>query len=193
MDLLSSVGGDDYFRELERELASCKSMRQLEHAIVNSPFSNRRATAMLGLGIVVFLLVNKKDRTIERIAVSDNDLAAGTFQMSAKPFKEIKIPLGFTRNFIAKAIKERHYMITSDWEYLFIPALTAEQARFNQAGGGISCSVVYPLSNIADGGAMIFSYYESIDRIKKDHHNFMTRYAAIVQRAFTEIERTKTR
>lgn len=187
MDLPPSIGGDDYYRSVDTILQASKSRHQLEQAIVNAPFSNLRVTGMLGLGIVVFLMVNKKTRTIDRISVSDNDLTQGTFQMSAKPFREIKIPLDYTKNFIAKAIQTRHYMITSDWQYLFIPSLTPEQARFNQAGGGIACSVVYPLPHINDGGAMIFSYYESIERIGKEHHNFMTRYTSLVQKAYQNL------
>jgi hypothetical protein len=108
--------------------------------------------------------------------------------MSAIPFKEIRIPINYTGNFIARAIKEKHYMITSDWQYLFNPALTPEEAHFNQAGGGISCSVIYPLNNVLDGGAMIFSYYEPIERIGKEHHTFMSRYTLIVQKAFQNLE-----
>jgi hypothetical protein len=183
MDTPSILGSDEYFKLLDQELKKCKSRRQLENAIVNAPFIDRRTTTMLGLGIVVLLLVNKSAGTIDRIALANTDLARGTVEMSAKPFKEIKIPANDRLNFIARAIKERHYMITSDWQYLFIPALSPEEARFNQAGGGIACSVVYPLNNVLDGGALIFSYYETIERIGILHHNFMTRYASLVGKA----------
>ncbi|HET9850293.1 MAG TPA: hypothetical protein VFP35_01575 [Candidatus Saccharimonadales bacterium] len=187
MELQAALGGDDYYKQLEKVLAQPKSRHQWEELVVNAPFSNPKATALLGLGIVVLLLVNKKGRTIDRIAVANTEMTMGTFAMTAKPFREIKIPLGYHHNFIARAIKENHYMITSDWQYLFNPSLTPEQARFNQAGGGIACSVVYPLPHILDGGAMIFSYYEALGRISAGHHNFMTRYVSLVQKSFNRL------
>lgn len=66
---------------------------------------------------------------------------------------------------------------------MFVPELTAEEARFNQAGAGIACSVIYPL--IAFGGntpfgAMIFSYYEPRSSLAQQHHAFMKAYADTV-------------
>ncbi|MDB5161234.1 MAG: hypothetical protein JWO96_614 [Candidatus Saccharibacteria bacterium] len=187
MDFQAALGSDEYYKMLESVLGARRTQHQLEEAVVNAPFKDRRTTTLLGLGIVVLLLVNKKEGTIDRIALANTELAKGTVEMSAKPFKEIKIPINYTRNFIVRAIRDQHYMITSDWQYMFIPALTPEEARFNQAGGGIACSVIYPLNHVLDGGAMIFSYYEPIERIGKDHHNFMTRYTSMVQKAFQKL------
>jgi hypothetical protein len=176
--------GDEYYKMLEDVLATQKTQHQWQETVVNAPFRNRGVTGLLGLGIVVFLLVNRKTKTIDRITLTDNEMKAGAFSMTAVPFHQIKVPLGYTQNFISKAIREQNYMITSDWQYILNPVLSPEQARFNQAGSGIACSVIYPLPRILDGAAMIFSYYEPIDRIGKAHHNFMTRYISIAQRTF---------
>lgn len=170
---------EDYYSRIQEIFKAAKTQEQTFNAIVESPFHDKPVTTMLGLGIVVLLLVNKKTNTIDRIAVSNNDLTRGTFEMTSKPFHEIKIPLTNRENYIAIAIRSRHYMITSDWYYLFTPELSAQDARFNQAGGGISCSAVYPLIGARDGAAMIFSYFESIDKIGPEHHSFMQKYAEL--------------
>ncbi|MBX4199328.1 hypothetical protein KW789_00315 [Candidatus Saccharibacteria bacterium] len=188
MEFSSVSISEDYFRELSALLEGAKTPNKLYETVVNAPFHDLHKTTLLGLGIVVLLLVNKKNRTIDRIALANTEMARGTEEMSSKPFKEIKIPVTYTQNFIAKAIKEQHYMITSDWQYIFNPALSPEEARFNQAGGSISCSVIYPLKKVGDGGAIIFSFYENINRIGKTHHNFMSRYSVLVSQALRKLE-----
>lgn len=185
MEFTSVSVSEDYFSELSKILDKPKSAQALHEAIVNAPFHDPHKTTVLGLGIVVLLLVNKKDQTIDRIALADTDLAHSTVNISAKPFKEIRIPLDYTKNFIARAIRDHHYMITSDWQYMFNPALTPEEARFNQAAGGIACSVIYPLTGTNNTGAIIFSYYEPVERISKQHHHFMSRYCKLVERALS--------
>jgi len=181
-----TLDAEIYYTELGKKLAAAKSLKQLYQTAVDAPFFNKAITARLGLGIMVLLLVNKEDGTIDRIALARTELAQGTLDMSAKPFSEIKIPLGSRENYIAIAIRRRHHMITSDWQYLFVPALTPQQARLNQAGGGIACSVIYPLEGLKDGGALIFSYYEPVERIGKAHHNFMEKYSRMVAAALNK-------
>jgi len=178
-----------YYSGIEELLKSAKTDQQLFQAIADAPFHDKSVTTMFGLGIVVLLLVNKKAKTIDRIALARTELAQGTLNMSSKPFREIKIPLSNKENYIAIAIRSGHYMITSDWQYLFTPDLSAEDARFNQAGGGIACSAIYPLPGARDGGAIIFSYFETIDRIGEEHHKFMKQYASIAAKALGRIKR----
>lgn len=179
MPVIGTMDSKIYLDELKKLLKLPKKKKELYQAIVDAPFHNRAMTGRLGLGITVLLLVNKQAGTIDRIALARTDLAQGTVDMSAKPFNEIKIPIDNQSNYIAIAIRRRHYMITSDWQYLFVPALTPQEAHFNQAGGGIACSAIYPLQDVSDGGAMIFSYYEPIDRIDQSHHAFMREYVKL--------------
>lgn len=167
-----------YRDELKKTLASA-APAQLYQTIVDAPFKNPAMTARMGLGIIVLLLVNDKDKTIDRIALARTDLAQGTLNMTVKPFNEIKIPLNDRGNYIAIAIRRKHHMATTDWQYLFTPALTPEEARMNQAGGGIACSVIYPLDDTGTTGAMIFSYYEPLERVDKYQHNFMSFYSRL--------------
>lgn len=178
--MFSAAEDESYFNHIKELFqASKKNDQQLFEAIVNAPFSDRRRSTLLGLGIVVLLLVNKKTRAIDRVALSDTDLAKGAVRMSVKPFHDIKIPLNYHGNFIAEAIRSERYQQTSDWQYLFSPALAPEEARLNQAGAGIACSYVYPLIDARAGGALIFSYYTHLENIAPEHHNFMRRYSRL--------------
>jgi hypothetical protein len=147
--------------------------------IVNAPFYDKLMAAFLGLGVVVFLLNNPTDGTIDRVSLSSTEHAEGAKKRSAKPFHEIKIPVDATDNIIAKAIRTREPQQTDDWQYLFTPELTHEEARLNQASAGISCSFVWPL-NARDGGALIFSYFIHLEEITDEHLEFMRQYADTV-------------
>jgi hypothetical protein len=182
MVMFSHTESDVYYSLLREILDSAKGDKDLFETIVNAPFSDRRRSALMGLGIVVLLLVNKATRTIDRVALSDTDLAKGAVRMSVKPFHDIKIPINYKGNFIAEAIRSERYQQTSDWQYLFAPELTPEEARLNQAGAGISCSFVYPLIDARAGGAIIYSYYLPLDKFNSEHHEFMRSYAKLVSR-----------
>ncbi len=176
----------DYLPKLKTILASAKNEKNLYEAIVNSPFNDKGLAVSIGLGVVVLLLINKVAKTIDRIALSDTEAAKGAVEYSVKPFKEIRIPLNFKGNIIAEAIKTGTPQHTADWKNMFIPALTAEEARFNQAGAGIGCSLVYPLLDSKIKGAIIFSYYIQPEEISEKHRKFMHNYTSIVSEAFTE-------
>lgn len=170
----------DYLANLSHILEAARNEDQLFRAIVDAPFHDRASTTKLSLGIVVLLLVNTNEKTIDRVALSDTEHAEGAQDYSVKPFREIKIPVGSKDNIIAEAIDTGRATMTDDWQYMFKPVLTAQEARFNQAGAGIGFSVVYPLVNARDGGALIFSYFEPPDQITKDHHSFMNAYRTLV-------------
>lgn len=178
--VISSAETEVFFNKVKSYLAEAKSEKDLYEKIVNGAFLDRRMSTLLGLGITVLLLVNKQDRTIDRIALSDTDLAQGTLDVTVKPFRAIKIPLSYKGNFIAEAIRSGRYQQTSDWQYLFAPALKPEEARLNQAGGGIGCSFIYPLVGVPGGGAMIFSYFITLDKIEPVHRELMFRYTKLV-------------
>lgn len=169
-----------FFTELKSLLSTPQNDKDLFETIVNAPFKNKLHTTTIDLGIIVLLLVNKKTKTIDRIALSKTEHAEWAIKMSPVPFHEIKIPVNNKQNTIAKAIKTGVPQKTTDWKYLFVPALAPEAARFNQAGAGIACSFVYPLIGVRDGGAMIFSYYQPLDHITKKHTSFMDKYALLV-------------
>lgn len=161
------------------------SSRQAFHqAVVDAPFHDAFTAISIDLGITVLLLVNRAEGMIDRIALSKTAMADRAVEMSAKPFAEIRIPLNHPRNIIAKAIKTGQLQQTDDWPVLFVPALTAQQARFNQAGAGIECSVVHPLK-VRDGGAMIFSFFQPPQNLTKDHYRFVHDYSALVSRSLS--------
>jgi hypothetical protein len=174
-----------YLHELKKLLSGANTKDELYSTIVNAPFSTHLKGQPLGLSIVVFLLVNKKRKTIQRIALSDTEAAKGALEYSVKKFHEIEIPLNDKNNTIVQVVKNSNPETVTDWEFLFTPALTAEEARFNQAGAGIATSVVYPLNNVSDGGAIIFSYVLPSANITKQYHNFMHKYVELVGKALS--------
>lgn len=168
-----------YLKQLESQLQTATSDQELFEAIVNLPFQDKLKASLLGLGIIVLLLINETSKTIERVALSKTEQAEGAVRMSVKPFKDIVIPLDADDNIIVQAIKTGKYTETDDWQYLFLPALTQEEARFNQAGAGIGYSAVYPL-NGKRKGALIFSHFYTPDKIGERQHAFMRHYSDIV-------------
>jgi hypothetical protein len=173
---------DGIYQQLDGLLAAPMAQRALFQTIVNSPFTQRMEMAHLSLGIIVLLLVDKADKQIHRVALSSTEMAAGTQHVSVKRFEDIKIPLKQPDNIIAEAIRKQEPQRTVDWQYLFTPALTADEARLNQAGGAIACSVVYPLHDVGDGAAMIFSYYQYPEHIGMLQETFMKCYSALAAR-----------
>ena|SRR5688572_17240895 len=169
------------YDDLKHKLAQPAPKEQVYRAIVDLPFDYRVESAVLYLGIIVLLLVNKETGMIDRIALSNTELAKGTTDISVKRFEDIKIPADYKGdNIIVHAINTGKPQRTTDWRYLFEPALTPEEARFNQAGGAIACSVVHPLVNVLDGGALIYSYYQYPDKLGRAQRDFMRTYTALV-------------
>jgi hypothetical protein len=171
------------FKKLEKALANAQGDEKLFRAIVDAPFEELKVeAAFMFLGIIAFLLVNKKTGTIDRIALSKTELAKGVTDVSVKRFEDIKIPVGYKGNIIAEAIETGAPQDTSDWKYLFAPDLTSGEARINQAGAGIGYSAVYPL-DARDQGAIIFSYYQYPQDINEAQIKFMEKYTTIVTKA----------
>lgn len=171
--------------ELDAALAKARP-EQLAATIVNAPFAYRAEMVALGIGIIVFLVANKETGQINRIALSRTELAEGTVRISQKRFEEIIVPLDYKENIISQAIHTNKPQMTDDWQYLFAPALSPEQARLNQAGGGIACSYVYPLKFDGGGGALIFSLYKFADKVGKAERDFMSGYSHAVSRCLQE-------
>jgi hypothetical protein len=174
------------YSAITHSLDETQDPQQLFDAIVNVPFTDKLKATELGLGIVVLLLVNRDNGTLDRIALSNTEMASGAVAMSAKPFHEIKIPLSAQENALIRAITELQPHYTEDWAPMFVPELTPDEARFNQAGAGIACSAMYPLLTF-DGsealGALIFSYYEPLSTISDTHRAFMRIYTETVAAA----------
>lgn len=188
----SPVVSEAYIQELKRTLDSVKNDKALFGTIVNAPFYNRRITTILGLGFLSFVMVDKRTRTINRVSISHTDTAQGALDITVKPFRNLKVPIGFKGNAVAEAIRSGRYQQTSDWSYLLNPILKPEEARLNQAGAGIACGFVYPLINVRDGGAIIFQYFITLDKIGMAQREFMFRYTKLVSNALGKSGASRT-
>jgi len=168
------------FATLEASFKSAKTSEDRYAAIANSPFSTPHQTALLFLGIIVLLVVNEQDKTIDRVALSDTSHADATKAVSAKRFEDIRIPLNARGNLIAQVIQSQRPAGTADWAGLFTPELTPEQARINQANSGIGYSMVHPVTGSSRRGALIFSYFMYPENITQQQHDFMEHYTRLV-------------
>ncbi len=176
--------GDLYFARIKKMLGAAQTDAEVFEAIVNAPFHDKVRTTRLDLGIIVLLQVNERDQTIDRIALSDTEPAAGAVKMSEKPFKEIRIPLHYPGNMIAKAIDTGEAQRITDWKFLFVPGLSPGAARFNQAGAGIEFSCVLPLK-ARSGGALIFSFFQDSKNIGPRHEDFMQTYSKLADKTLS--------
>ncbi len=171
----------EIIEKISQTLEKSTSEDDIYNKIVNAPFTDKLYATSLDLGIVVLLRVNEKDNMIDRVALSDTSLAVEAVRASAKPFKDIRIPLDTQENIIASTIRDNSSRATEDWRSLFAPALTSSEARRNQTSAGIECSIVYPLSTVP-GGALIFSYYQPERNLSSVHKNFMVAFTGLVSK-----------
>jgi hypothetical protein len=177
---------DSYFAEVTQHVSTPRNKHQFFDAVVDGPFINRVEAARLGLGIVVLLELDKTTNTLHRLALSHTEFAQSITDISVKKLENVHIPLDAQENIIAKAIRSGLPHGTADWYYLFTPALTAEEARLNQAGGAIAYSEAYPLRHHnLTVGALIFSYFE----YPEPHHfqeRFMNFYTNLVSQCLSD-------
>lgn len=175
---IPTIGEDFDYEALKRVLADA-TPDTLFSTVVNAPFTQPAQATILFLGIVVLLIVDEKTGMINRVALSDTELAKNTTEVTVVPFEEIKIPLNNEENIIAQTIRSGKPHDTTDWRFLFTPVLEPEDARINQASGGIAFSAVYPVVTRVRA-ALIFSYFQYAHDIGAKQREFMTRYASLV-------------
>jgi hypothetical protein len=175
------------YSRMEKSLSDAVDNGDLFEKIVNLPFSNKITCTSIDLGIVVLLQINHETKTIDRVALSDTELAKGAVKMSAKQFSDIRIPISEKDNIISAAIRTKAFKFTEDWAPMFNPALTPKQARLNQANAGIECSLVYPITS-GNGGALIFSFYQPQAKITNEHLTFVAKYAELVDTALSKAQ-----
>ena len=168
------------YDQLKQALEQAGSREELNNLIVNAPFAQKVETTLLFLGIIVLLKVDETSGVIDRVALSNTELAKNTTDVSVVPFQDIKVPVDDPENILAKAVRTGQPQDTTDWKFLFEPALSAEQARINQASGGIAYSAVYPFDDVDSKGALIYSYFQYMHNIGNPQHEFMRHYTDLV-------------
>lgn len=165
----------------------CNSANQTElyKNIANAPFTTLLPVAY-ELGTIVLLIENKSTGYIERVALSQTPAADGAVRASAVPFEAIRIPRNYKSSSHVKALETKKPVVVTDWYSMFAPALTAEQARDNQNGAGISTSVVYPFfSN--QNGTIIFSLYSNAESIPDQAYQFFKWYSVLVSKCLKDL------
>src|SRR5665213_1165904 len=161
------------------ELAKKKDATLLP-VIVNAPFAYKVDAAFLFLGIIMLALVNPEKKVLEAKAISQTDFVEDIDTMAAMPVDNVFIPLDDNENLLVQAINSGQPQTTRDWSSLLHPVMTAEQARFTQASGGIAFTAVHPLNNVGAGGALIYSFFKREDADVSAQDNFTHRYTDLV-------------
>jgi len=149
--------------------------------LVDAPFHDKLYSVQLDLGIIALAVVNSQRKFINRVALSDTQLAKDGDEASSKPFHEITIPYGHKTNIVAKAIRTDSTLETLDWKDLFVPALSESDSRFNQAASGIGGSIVAPFKTKHTTGALIFDFFQPLENLNEQHHAFVEEYTNIAK------------
>jgi hypothetical protein len=173
-----------YLATLRTLIKDVKNKDELYKAVVNSPFTDRRKSTLLGLGLVCLMVVNKTSKTIDCLAHSDVDYAKSAVRLSEIPFDSMKIPYNYHGNFIAEAIRSDRYQQTSDWQYILSPLFSPSEARLKQSENKVGCTFVYPLVNANRGAALVFNFYLMLDQLESQQRSFMHSYATMVAKFF---------
>lgn len=172
---------EDDFTALERILSDTTNSQELCSKIVNLPFDYPLKVTKLSLGIIVLLSVNNSLKLIEKLAVSDNELAESARKMSSKKLDDLRIPLSCKENLIVKAIKTNRIRTTIDWKCMLIPELSAEEARFVQASGAIGFTGISPFK-VDVPGVLIFCFYQYQENIGPEQYNFIRSYTKLASK-----------
>ena len=125
----------------------------------------------LAFKAVAILLLDEKDNSLVRLAISKTDLIT---QAEAKLNQKLfgaKISLSEEENLIVKAVKTRRMQITHGLNNTLTPHFSSEQSKLTQGIIGITASFVYPLVVREEViGAMLISINdkEGLSEFKND-------------------------
>lgn len=155
-------------------------------SVVDAPFEDKLQSAMLGLGIVALIILNKKDKTLDRVAISQTDRAKDVLKSTVKPFYAIKIPASTQSNLIATAVRTGKTQITTSWSDLLTPALTPKDAALDQTISAIGCSIVEPFKCKTLSGALLFDFFLGSESLTKEHNDFIEQYTKLVTQIFDD-------
>ncbi len=135
----------------------------------------------LGYRIIVLTLVDQKKGVLRRVSLSQTHEAEMALAASAVPFHKIEIPLSAHENLLIKTMEHKIPYVTHYWPDLFTPALTPEQAIFNQKSAGIKTSLVYPVI-VRDRviGVLIFSMVKEVTEVSNDEKDLILGFTDIV-------------
>lgn len=170
----------NFFTKLEKTLSQPQSKSSLYNTIANAPFNSKTEVTKLGLGIIILLVQDEDNRFIRTKAMSSTYHAAGAVKTAEKSFRRIKIPVHYPKNLVAKAIDSGKPQVAYDWQYVFRPTFTRNQARYSQDGAAIACSEVWPLKS-KNESVLVFSYYDTSVKLKT-RRDFMKHYTILVSK-----------
>ncbi|HSX47549.1 MAG TPA: hypothetical protein VLF63_02125 [Patescibacteria group bacterium] len=172
--------GLDYLH-LNNKLCAAKNDDQLFQLIVNVPFyQDKIQTSFIFLGIICLYLVDEKEKNhFKGVAHSKANFGFNHTQYSFTALNNLKFNLNDSQNITAKTIRLGRMGETTDWNELFTPAISTNQARDYQLKSGIEYSAIYPLKS-RGGGALIYGFFQNKSFINELQFDFMKKYTKFV-------------
>lgn len=134
-----------------------------------------------GYEVIVLTLLDEKEKTLKRIAISNTESAAKFLSATPIPFNDIVIPLWAQQNLSVRAINEKKRFVAENVSEVLVPAIDREWVDDFQKTLGIKTSIVYPI--IAKEkvlGTLIFSLSKSESEIKEEEWSILESFVGAV-------------
>ena len=130
---------------------------------------------------VVILLLDKKDSSLIRLAVSQTEDIAQAEKEFNRTFHGLKTPLTENANIVVKAVKERVMQVTHSLLDVLRPHFTEDESKKIQEILAVVSALVYPLI-VRDEviGAMIVSIGESEENLSAYERDLISRLSGVI-------------
>jgi len=129
---------------------------------------------------VIILLLDKKEKTLVKLAVSQTEQTIQTEVKLNQALFGIKIPLTEQGNLIVKSVNTRRMQLTRGLTTILVPHFNPEQTKIAEDTLGVTSSFIYPLI-VRDEviGAMIICINDS-DGLSEFKNDLIDRLAGVV-------------
>lgn len=134
-----------------------------------------------GYEVIVLTLLDEKEKTLKRIAISNTQSAEKFLHATPVPFNDIVIPLWAVQNLSVRAINEKKMFVSENVSEVLVPAVDREWVDDFQTTLGIKTSIVYPI--IAKDkilGTLIFSLSKAEMDIKEEEWAILESFVGAV-------------
>lgn len=165
---------------IEKVVLETTDFEEATHKVVNIVLT-QLGYLKFGYQVIVLTLLDHKENTLRRIAISETEAAKKFLDASPIPFQEIRIPLSAEKNLSVQAIKERQTKITGDVSDVLYPALSTEWVKDFQEKLGIKTSIVFPVTAKDKVlGALIFSLNKDKSKISSEEWAILDSFVGAV-------------
>lgn len=166
--------------KIEKAVLETVDLEQSTKKVVNIILTEL-GNILTGYEVIVLTLLDEKEKTLKRIAISNTDSAQKFLSATPIPFNDIIIPLWAQQNLSVRAINERKMFVSESVSEVLVPAIDREWVDDFQKTLGIKTSIVYPV--IAKDkvlGTLIFSLSKPESEIKDEEWSILESFVGAV-------------